>query len=74
MMNKELALLDQIEEIRQKAAENPQDYPVDYTVRLISAIIAEYVGYNNRNNWTDELKKHPDSKYSMRLSKNRFHI
>ena len=27
-MNKELELLDQIEEIRQKAVENPEKYPV----------------------------------------------
>lgn len=73
-MNKELALLDQIEEVRQKAAEKPQDYPVDYTVRLISAIVAKHLGYNNRNDWTDELKKRPDSKYATRLSENRFHL
>ena len=74
MMNKELALLDQIEEVRQRAAEKPQNYPVDYTIRLISAIVAEYAGYNNRNDWTDELKKHPESKYGTRLSENRFHV
>ncbi len=74
MMNKELALLDQIEEVRQKAAEDPQRYPVDYTIRLISAIVAEYAGYSNRNDWTDELKKHPESKYAARLSGNRFHV
>lgn len=73
MMHKELALLDQIEEVRQKAAGNPQKYPVDYTVRLISAIVAEYAGYSNRNDWTDELKKHPESKSAARLSENRFH-
>lgn len=73
-MNKELALLDQIEEVRQKAAEKLQNYPVDYTIRLITAIVAEYAGYGNRNDWTDELKKHPDSKYATRLSENRFHL
>ena len=73
-MNKELALLDQIEEVRQKAAENPQNYPIDYTIRLISAIVAEYAGYNNRNDWTDELKKYAESKYATRLSENRFHL
>lgn len=39
-MNKELHLLDEIEEIRQKAIENPKDYPIDYTIRLISAYVA----------------------------------
>ena len=74
MMNKELALLDQIEEIRQKAADKPKEYPVDYTVCLISAIVAKHLGYENRNSWTGELKKHPESKYATRLSENRFHI
>lgn len=55
-MDKELELLDQIEEIRQKAAENSDKYPVDYAIRLVSAIVAEYAGYNNRSDWTDELK------------------
>lgn len=73
-MNKELVLLDQIEEIRQKAVENPANYPVDYTIRLISAIVAEYAGYHNRNDWTDELKKHSKSRYAMRLSENKFHV
>lgn len=74
MMNKELALLDQIEEIRQKAVEKPENYPIDYTIRLISAIVAEYAGYKNRNDWTHELKKYPESKYAARLYENRFHI
>lgn len=73
-MNKELILLDQIEEIRQKAAEKPEQYPVDYTIRLVSSIVAEYVGFNNRNEWTDELKKHTESRYATRLSENRFHV
>jgi len=73
-MNKELTLLDRIEEIRQKAAENPQNYPVDYAIRLISALVAEHVGYTDRNEWTDALKKHPESKYAARLSENKFHI
>ena len=73
-MNKELELLDQIEEIRQKAAENPDNYPVDYAIRLISAIVAEYAGYNNRSDWTDELKKHSESRYATRMSENRFHL
>lgn len=39
MMSKELDLLDEIEEIRQKAAENPERYPVDYAIRLASALV-----------------------------------
>lgn len=74
MMNKDLALLDQIEEIRQKAAEKPEQYPVDNTIRLISALVAKHAGYESRNDWTDELKKCPESNYVARLSENRFHI
>lgn len=73
-MNKELELLDQIEEIRQKAAENPDKYPVDYAIRLVSAIVAEHAGYNNRSDWTDELKKHAESRYATRMAENRFHL
>ena len=73
-MNKELILLDQMEEIRQKAAEHPEQYPVDYTIRLISAIVAQAYGYQSRTDWTDELKKLPESRYYTRLSENRFHI
>lgn len=73
-MTRELTLLDEIEEIRQKAAENPEHYPVDYIIRLISAVVAKHAGYSNRMDWTKELKKNPDSKYASRLSGNRFHI
>lgn len=73
-MSRELKLLDDIEEVRQKAIDNPKNYPTDYAVRLITAIVAEYVGYNSRNDWTDELKKYPESRYTTRLSENRFHL
>lgn len=73
-MNKELALLDQLEEVRQKAAENPERYPVDYTIRLLSAMVAQAYGYQNRTDWTDELKKHPESNYATRLAENQFHL
>lgn len=73
-MNKVLDILDNMEEIRQKAAEHPEHYPVDYTIRLLSAIVAQTYGYKSRTDWTDELKKLPESKYAMRLSENRFHI
>lgn len=39
-MNKELALLDQIEEIRQRVAEHPENFPVDYVIRLCCSIVA----------------------------------
>ena len=65
-MNKVLDILDSMEEIRQKAVEHPEQYPVDYTIRLLSAIVAQAYGYQNRTVWTDELKKLPESKYYQR--------
>lgn len=74
MMSKELDLLDEVEEIRQKAAEHPEQYTVDYAIRLASAYVAAYAGYKNRNDWTSELKKHPESKYATRMTENNFHV
>lgn len=73
-MNKELALLDQIEEIRQKSIENPFNYTVDHTVREIVAMVAGYFGYKGRSEWTEELAGYPESNIAKRLSKDRFHI
>ena len=55
-MNKDLALLDRMEEIRQKASENPANYPVDYTIRLLSAMVAAQAGYKSRTDWTVVVK------------------
>ena len=73
-MNKVLDILDSMEEIRQKAAENPEKYPVDHTIRLCSAIVAQAYGYQERTDWTGELKKIPESRYATRLAENRFHL
>lgn len=73
-MNKILDILDNMEEIRQHAAEHPEDYPVDYTIRLLSGIVAGAYGYQSRTDWTDALKKLPESRYHARLTENRFHI
>lgn len=61
-----LDVLDELEEIRQKATEKPAVYSADYVARLCSAVVAEYFGYNNRNDWTEKLKKDPDSNYYKR--------
>ena len=73
-MNKDLALLDRMEEIRQKASENPANYPVDYTIRLLSAMVAEQAGYKSSTAWTEQIKKDPESNYDKRLAENRFHV
>lgn len=61
-----LQILDDMEEIRQKAAENPKNYPIDYTIRLLCAIVAEAHGYKSRTDWTEKLKEMPESKYHQR--------
>lgn len=48
-------LLKRIETIRQKAEKSPKNYPNDYTIRLIQATIADWLGYKNRKEWTDLL-------------------
>lgn len=73
-MNKVLDILDSMEEIRQQAAENPEQYPVDYTIRLCCAIVSQVYGYENRNDWTEALKMCPESRYHQRLAENRFHL
>lgn len=73
-MHKTLDILDSMEEIRQKANEHPENYPVDYTIRLLSAIVAQAYGYQNRTAWTDQLKAIPESRYSQRLNDGTFHI
>lgn len=62
-MNKILDILDSCEEIRRNAENNPAAYPTDYTIRLIEAIVAGAFGYKDRNQWTDELKNTPESRY-----------
>lgn len=73
-MTEELSLLDSIEEIRQKAKERPAEYPIDYTIRLITAMVASHMGYTDRTQWTELLKQCKDSKYSKRLEENRFYL
>jgi len=75
-MNKVLDILDSMEEIRQKAIEQPDKYPVDYTIRLLSAIVAEAYGYESRTDWTDRLKELPESRYYKRYHgiEGRLHI
>lgn len=67
-------ILDTIEEIRQKAHDNPEAYPIDYTIRLIQGIVAKGFGFESRTEWTEELKQSPRSIYSKRLEENRFYI
>ena len=51
-----LKLLKQVEEIRQKAEKNPVNYPIDYTIRLIQATIAERIQSKDRMEWIKEIR------------------
>lgn len=73
-MNKALDILDSLEEVRQLTAEHPENFPIDYVIRLCSSIVANAYGYQSRKEWTEELKQHPESRYATRLKENRFHI
>lgn len=75
-MNEPLKVLDQMEEIRQKAAEHPEQYPIDYTIRLLTAIVANSYGYQNRNDRTEQLKESPESRYHHRYfgEAGQFHV
>lgn len=73
-MNKGLDILDNMEEIRQKAAENPEKYSTDYTIRFLEAIVAGAFGYEDRTEWTDRLKKLPESRYYQRYNGDNFHV
>lgn len=63
-----LEILDELEEVRQKATENPAEYSTDCAVRLCSAIVADYFGYESRSDWTDKLRTDTDSHYYKRLN------
>jgi len=71
-MNEYLKMLDELEEVRQRAAEKPENYPVDFVLRVCAAIVAQNAGFTSRLDWCDELKK-VDSKYAARLASGNFH-
>ncbi len=73
-MTKELHLLDAIEDIRQRAKERPADYPLDYSIRLITAMVACDMGYADRAEWTELLKQCENSRYAKRIKENRFYL
>jgi hypothetical protein len=40
---------------RDKSNKNPANYPLDYTIRLCEAILADVGGYENRASWENNL-------------------
>lgn len=55
IQNSALEVLDKIEDIRHKAELNPNEYRVDFTIRIIEAIIAKYFGFKSRVDWSERL-------------------
>lgn len=50
-----------------KATMDPNQNPVDHSIRVMEAIVANKAGYSTRNEWTLQLKQNPCSKYALRL-------
>lgn len=62
-----LAVLDRMDEIRRKHYFDKHPAP-DCLCRILEAVVAEAGGYKSRTDWTDELKKRPDSIYNRDYS------
>lgn len=65
---------EEMEQIKEKALANPANYPLDYTIRIYQAIVAEFGGFAGRTDWTSKLKANPSSKYATRMREGTFHI
>ena len=63
-----------LQHLQSRVTRYPEQYPVDYTVRLFAAEVAHKAGYKDRTDWTSKLKKNPESMYATRIRENRFHI
>lgn len=73
-MEKYLKILDEIEDVRQRAAEHPENYPVDFVIRVCAAIVAKENGIKDRTEWTGKLRENPGSKYCKKIHAGNFHI
>lgn len=58
-----LQILDKIDAYRRKYV-NQRAIPFDYDMRVVAAFVAEAAGFDGRTEWTDALKKNPDSQYA----------
>lgn len=67
-----LKALDEVEELRQKDAENGGN--LDYECRLAAANIAELAGFPDRVSWIDLLKADEGTKYHKRYYNGAFHV
>lgn len=61
-----LALLDEMDSFRRTHQDERQAFP-DYCMRVLEAMVAKAAGYTSRADWTEALKRNPDSAYSKDL-------
>ena len=64
-----MAILDRVEYFR-RHHQNDRNYPADYCMRAIAAIVAEAAGYDNRMAWTAELNGTKNSLYAADMRDN----
>lgn len=61
--SKQLALLSQLEEFRKRHESKSE--PSDWAIRMCQAIVAHSMGFTDRNQWTDQLKKQSETLFSF---------
>ena len=61
-----LRILDEMDDFRRKH----HQHPADWCMRCMEAILAGAAGYEDRNEWTEELKADPGSAYAKYLGGN----
>lgn len=62
LSKEKLMMLDQIEDLRQRANENPKKYPVDFAIRVCCTAITKC----SRSEWTELLKNDSTTEYHKR--------
>ena len=60
----QLALLSQLEEFRKRHESKSE--PSDWSIRMCQAIVAHSLGFTDRNQWTDLLKKQNETLFRFR--------
>ena len=59
----QLALLSQLEEFRKRHESKSE--PSDWAIRMCQAIVAHSLGFTDRNQWTDLLKKQGETLFNF---------
>lgn len=58
-----LAVLDEMDAFRRKHYYDNPSTP-DFYMRVLEAMLARAAGYNSRTDWTDELKRNRNTRYT----------